>query len=230
MIARRTPHAARRKITLRSYFATLKQACDIVGVRFAGVEWKKLGEITKGKLEYGSGTKAVIYDNRVRYIRITDIDENGNLKREKVSPKNIEEKFYLKSGDLLFARSGATVGKNYLYDGEENSAIFAGYLIRLRVDEKIAIPKYVYYCVKTSIYRSFVNETMSIASQPNINAKQYSEYKILVPPIEVQEYVVSILDKFDKLVNDINEGLPKEIELRQKQYEYYRERLLNFPK
>ena len=225
-----TPHAARRKITLRSYFATLKQACDIVGVRFAGVEWKKLGEIAKGKLEYGSGTKAVIYDNRVRYIRITDIDENGNLKREKVSPKNIEEKFYLKSGDLLFARSGATVGKNYLYDGEENSAIFAGYLIRLRVDEKIAIPKYVYYCVKTSIYRSFVNETMSIASQPNINAKQYSEYKILVPPIEVQEYVVSILDKFDRLVNDINEGLPKEIELRQKQHEYYRERLLNFPK
>ena len=54
--------------------------------------------------------------------------------------------------------------------------------------------------------------------------------EIILPNKDVQEQVVSILDKFDKLVNDINEGLPKEIDLRQKQYEYYRERLLNFPK
>ena len=70
----------------------------------------------------------------------------------------------------------------------------------------------------------------SNSSKPNINAKQYSEFKIPVPPIAVQEHVVSILDKFDELINDISTGIPKEIELRQKEYEYYRERLLSFPR
>lgn len=56
------------------------------------------------------------------------------------------------------------------------------------------------------------------------------EYKIPLPPLPVQEYIVSKLDKFDKIINDIKQGLPKEIELRQKQYEYYREKLLNFEK
>ena len=56
------------------------------------------------------------------------------------------------------------------------------------------------------------------------------KFKFLLPSLKVQEYIVSILDKFDTLVNDIKNGLPQEIELRQKQYEYYREKLLNFPK
>ena len=64
----------------------------------------------------------------------------------------------------------------------------------------------------------------------SISMKDLIEIKILLPSLEVQEYVVSILDKFDTLVNDIKIGLPKEIELRQKQYEYYREKLLNFKK
>jgi specificity subunit S of type I restriction-modification system len=59
---------------------------------------------------------------------------------------------------------------------------------------------------------------------------KYSQIKIPVPPIKVQEHIVSILDKFDTLINDISKGLPKEIELRQKQYEYYREKLLSFEK
>ncbi|WP_314393364.1 restriction endonuclease subunit S, partial [Leptotrichia shahii] len=76
----------------------------------------------------------------------------------------------------------------------------------------------------------FVENTKSNGSQPNINAKQYSDFKILLPPLPVQEYIVSILDKFDALVNDLSQGLPREIELRQKQYEYYREKLLDFEK
>ncbi|MDU7115272.1 MAG: restriction endonuclease subunit S, partial [Peptoniphilus harei] len=63
-----------------------------------------------------------------------------------------------------------------------------------------------------------------------LSINEMEKIKIPLPSLIVQDYVVSILDKFDNLVNDINEGLPKEIELRQKQYEYYRERLLNFPK
>lgn len=190
-------------------------------------EWVKLEELTEVKLSYGSGAKAVNYDGKVRYIRITDINENGLLKNEKVSPEVIEDKYILKKGDILFARSGATVGKNYLHDSDEPS-IYAGYLIKFSPDFKKVNSKYVYHCVNNSEYDKFILSSKSTASQPNINAQQYSNFKILVPPLHVQQHIVSILDKFDTLVHDIKEGLPKEIELRQKQYEYWREQLLSF--
>ena len=188
-----------------------------------------MGEIAVGNLTYGSGASAIEYDGEVRYVRITDIDINGNLKEEKFSPSEVEEKYFLNYGDILFARSGATVGKNYIHQTEEKS-IYAGYLIRLIVNQKLALAKYIYHCINTTEYFKFVENTKSNGSQPNINAKQYSNFKILLPPLPVQEYIVSILDKFDALVNDLSQGLPREIELRQKQYEYYREKLLNFEK
>ena len=89
------------------------------------VELIKLSEVAREKLSYGSGAKAVNYNDEVRYIRITDINENGQLKNEKVSPENIDDKYILKKGDILFARSGATVGKNYYYNLNEK-AIYAG--------------------------------------------------------------------------------------------------------
>lgn len=192
-----------------------------------GVEWKSLGEIAIEGLSYGSGASAVEFDGDTRYIRITDIDENGNLKNEKVSPSKIEEKYKLNYGDILFARSGATVGKNFFYNLTEKS-IYAGYLIRLIVDKKIVLPKYAYYCVNTSDYNKLILDTKSSGSQPNINAKQYSSFKIPIPSLAVQQHIVNILDKFDALINDISQELPKEIELRQKQYEYFREKLLSF--
>ena len=213
-----------------SFFRILAEAADSVGVKLFGVEWKSLVDISKGKLEYGSGASAIGYNNKVRYIRITDIDEMGNLKEEKVSPSVIDEKYYLNYGDILFARSGATVGKNFIFKDKTELSIFAGYLIRLQVNERLANSKYVYYCINTNKYIDFVNSVKSGGSQPNINAQQYSRFLIPLPSIPVQEHIVSILDKFDTLVNDIKNGLPKEIELRQKQYEYFREKLLNFRK
>ena len=68
------------------------------------------------------------------------------------------------------------------------------------------------------------------AKMPRGNKSKIMEYRIPIPPLKEQERIVSILDKFDTLTNSISEGLPKEIELRQKQYEYYREKLLTFPK
>ena len=217
------------KIISNRYFDLLEEACDIVGIELFNVEWKSLEEVSTGKLQYGSGASAVEYDGKTRYIRITDIDEMGNLKLEKVSPNKIEDKYYLSYGDILFARSGATVGKNFIYT-EDYPAVFAGYLIRLKVNKKLVNPKFVYSCLNTTSYKSFILNKKSNSSKPNINAKQYSEFKIPVPPFAVQEHVVSILDKFDELINDISTGIPKEIELRQKEYEYYRERLLSFPR
>lgn len=212
------------------YYDILQEAANIVEVDIEDkVYLKVLSDISREKLSYGSGAKAVSYDENIRYIRITDIDDNGKLKQEKVSPSIIEDKYMLRKGDILFARSGATVGKNYIHLVDER-AIYAGYLIKFTADTNKVLSKYVYYCVNNSNYEKFVSNMKSNASQPNINAQQYSNYKVLVPPLHVQQHVVSILDKFDTLVNDLKVGLPKEIEQRQKQYEYWRECLLNFPR
>ena len=219
---------ARTLILSSHYYDLLEEVSKFVSVDIKDkVEWLKLEELAKSKLTYGSGAKAVNYDGKIRYIRITDINENGLLKNEKVSPEVIEDKYILEKGDILFARSGATVGKNYLYNSDELS-IYAGYLIKFSPDFKRVNSKYVYYCVNNTEYDKFILSSKSTASQPNINAQQYSNFKILIPPLHVQQHIVSILDKFDTLVNDIKEGLPKEIELRQKQYEYWREQLLSF--
>lgn len=212
------------------YYNILQEAANIVEVDIEDkVYLKTLSDISREKLSYGSGAKAVSYDENIRYIRITDIDDNGQLKQEKVSPGIVEDKYMLKKGDILFARSGATVGKNYIHLVDEKS-IYAGYLIKFTADTNEVLCKYVYHCVNNSMYEKFISSMKSNASQPNINAQQYSNYKVIVPPLHVQQHVVNILDKFDTLVNDIKEGLPKEIEQRQKQYEYWRECLLNFPR
>lgn len=212
------------------YYDILQEATNIVEVDIEDkVHLKTLSDISREKLSYGSGAKAVPYDENIRYIRITDIDDNGQLKQEKVSPGIVEDKYMLKKGDILFARSGATVGKNYIHLVNEK-AIYAGYLIKFAADTNKVLCKYVYHCVNNSMYEKFISSMKSNASQPNINAQQYSNYKVIVPPLHVQQHVVSILDKFETLVNDIKEGLPKEIEQRQKQYEYWRECLLNFPR
>ena len=223
-------HSTAQQEITSNFFELLKEAAKIADIDVSDkVEWKTLGEISVGNLTYGSGASAIEYDGEVRYVRITDIDTNGNLKEEKFSPSEIEEKYFLNYGDILFARSGATVGKNYIHQSGEKS-VYAGYLIRLIVNQKLALPKYIYYYINSTEYFKFVENTKSNGSQPNINAKQYSDFKIPLPPLPVQEYIVSILDKFDALVNDLSQGLPKEIELRQKQYEHYREKLLNFEK
>lgn len=221
---------ARTSIISNNYYDILEEAANIVEVDIEDkVYLKGLSDISREKLSYGSGAKAVSYDENIRYIRITDIDDNGKLKQEKVSPSIVEDKYMLRKGDILFARSGATVGKNYIHLVDE-SAIYAGYLIKFTADTDKVLSKYVFYYVNNSNYEKFVSNMKSNASQPNINAQQYSNYKILVPPLHVQQHVVSILDKFDTLVNDLKVGLPREIEQRQKQYEYWRECLLNFPR
>ena len=193
-----------------------------------GVKWLTMSELATDKLAYGAGASAIEFDGEIRYIRITDITENGNLTNVPMSPSDFEEKYLLKDGDILLARSGATVGKNFYYKESFGKAIYAGYLIRLQVNREIAEPKYIYHYLNSSAYNNFVANTKSSGSQPNINAKQYGSFKIPVPSLEEQERIVGILDQFDTLVHSISEGLPKEIALRQQQYEYYRNELLNF--
>jgi len=148
-----------------------------------GFEEISLGDkkICKISGEYGSGASAINFDGNVRYIRITDIDESGVLRQKKVSPSIIEEKYFLQREDLLFARSGATVGKTYLFRGTEGKSQYAGYLIRFRFNKNI-LPEFIYSFTKTSKYLTWISSIQRVVAQPNINAKQYCALEIPLPP------------------------------------------------
>ncbi|WP_289053548.1 restriction endonuclease subunit S [Carboxylicivirga marina] len=165
---------------------------------------KTLEELSIRKGEYGGGFSAIdFFDGAPRYIRITDIDADGKLNDEIKAPSgNSEEweKYKLIEGDILFARSGATVGKSFLYEKSNIDCVFAGYLIRFRPNKEIALPKYVYYYTKTPSYFAWIKNKQNVVAQPNINAKQYgTELQIPLPPLPTQQKIAAILDEADKL-------------------------------
>ena len=114
---------------------------------------------------------------------------------------------------------------------EDDKFYLAPNVAMIRINKDYIKPKYLLYLLQSSSFKhKEINKWLESSSMKNLTMENIRKFNIIIPSLQVQDYVVSILDKYDKLVNDIKEGLPKEIELRQKQYEYYRERLLNFPK
>ncbi len=186
-----------------------------------GWEVKKLGEISKEKLSYGSGASAIPYDGKIRYIRITDINNDGDLNEEKVSANIIEDKYILNNGDILFARSGATVGKTYCHKEKNGKCLYAGYLIRLVPDKNLVKPEYVFSYTKTSYYLSFVKNAQNAVAQPNINAKQYGNLLICLPPLPLQQQFAEKVEAIEHQKEMIKQSI-KEVEtLFNSRMDYY---------
>lgn len=152
---------------------------------------QSLGDISIVAGHYGATCSSAPYDaNLPRYVRITDIQDNGLLSPDMVSPAGPSAAWSslgLDPGDLLFARSGATVGKSYLHKSEDGACVFAGYLIRFRLDTSMAIPEFVYGFTRTETYLSWIATTQRVVAQPNINAKQYASLTIPLPLLSDQE-------------------------------------------
>lgn len=172
---------------------------------------KRLGEVCTGKLSYGTSSPSRVYDARVRYIRITDIDDNGRLLNDLVSPKEYDAKHVLKDGDLVFARTGATVGKSYMYSLSDGVCVYAGYLIRARVDESIIRPKYLFYFTKTSRYKLFIQQSQAAAAQPNVNAEKYSNMLVPIPPVHEQDEIMSCIGKIQELSIQLQQNYNRQI-------------------
>ena len=158
-----------------------------------------LRQIAKEKLSYGSGASAVEYDGKCRYVRITDITNQGDLSNDIKSPNEYDKKYILNDGDILFARSGATVGKTLLYKKIYGECIYAGYLIRLVPNKELVIPEYVFHYTKTDYYSNFIASNMKVVAQPNINAQQYGDLEIGLPPLELQNQFATFVQQTDKL-------------------------------
>lgn len=199
------------------------QLLDLEGKE--GVEKKTLDKVSDIFGEYGLSVPSKPYDG-VRYLRITDITDSGSLNNDCVSADIKEDinKEPLIDGDLLFARTGATVGKTLLYKTEYGECLFAGYLIRYRFKKDIVNPRYVFHYTHSSKYFSWVKSSLAIGAQPNISAQRYNSLTIPIPSLEEQSRIVSILDTFEASIANLEEQL----KLREKQYEYYRNKLLTF--
>lgn len=176
-----------------------------------GWEVKKLGELTKEKPTYGSMASAVEYDGETRYVRITDIDNNGDLLPNKMSPSIVEDKYLLKDGDIVFARSGATVGKTYCYMNTNERMIYAGYLIKFVPDDKYVLPIYLSFYTKTDFYKAFIQSNAQAVAHPNINAKQYSSLDVFVPPLSLQTLFAEKIQHIEAL-KSANSQAQKEAE------------------
>ena len=174
-----------------------------------GLKVVTLKDICVGKLAYGSGAAATDYDGTTRYIRITDITDTGELNNDVKSPNTIDEKYLLNDGDILFARSGNTVGKTFRYKAEHGRGIYAGFLIRLIPDTTKVLPDYVFGFTKSAFYEDFVKKTQRAVGQPNINAQEYGDLQICLPPLEEQKRFSEFMAQSDKSKFELQQAIEK---------------------
>ena len=176
----------------------------------------KLSELSKeNKGTYGIGASAVDYsEDLYTYLRITDIKEDGSLDYSNL--KSIDdsnaEKYILKKGDIVFARTGNSTGKAYYYDGEIPNLVYAGFLIKFSLDEKKVNPKFIKYYTMTKEYKNWVKEIQTGSTRSNINEKMYGNMEVRLPSRIYQDKMVSLLERIDKKIelnNQINNNLQK---------------------
>ncbi|MFB5538844.1 restriction endonuclease subunit S [Enterococcus faecalis] len=154
--------------------------------------------------EYGLNASAIEYDGKNKYLRITDIDDSSRkfIQNKLTSPNiNVEEasNYILTVGDILFARTGASVGKTYRYDIKDGKVYFAGFLIRARIKDSFD-SEFVYWTTLTDRYNTFIKIMSQRSGQPGINAKEYSSFNILIPNIKEQQKIGAFLKKIDDTI------------------------------
>lgn len=175
-------------------------------------EIKKLSDLAVGKGSYGIGASAVDFDeNLPRYLRITDISEQGRLLNEDL--KSVDDadsyKYILKENDIVFARTGNTTGKTYLYNVKDGLLIYAGFLIKFSINSKIADPRFIKYFTETNFYWYWVNIMSVRSGQPGINENEYAKLPVPFPKLVEQQKIASILSTWDKAI-ELKEKLIKQ--------------------
>ena len=162
----------------------------------AGWEVKRLRFLLSEPLKYGANESAEFEDRtNPRYIRITDVNEDGSLREEtfKSLPEEVAAPYMLDDGDILLARSGATVGKTFIYRVSWGRAAYAGYLIRARINKK-ANADFIYLFLNSKAYWDWLNSVFIQSTIQNVNAEKYSNLLISIPPLTEQKAIVEFLD------------------------------------
>ena len=184
-----------------------KDGESVPEIRFAGFtdpwEQRKLGDVASS-FDYGLNAAATEYDGQNKYLRITDIDDETHefSKSDLTTPLAdlaMSADYLLKESDLLFARTGASVGKTYLYRQFDGMVYFAGFLIRARIGEG-ADPEFAYQATLTDAYKKYVAITSQRSGQPGVNAQEYADYQLMLPSKTEQQQIGMTLRSLDDLI------------------------------
>ena len=176
-------------------------------IRFKGFtdpwEQRKLSEMC-GTFEYGLNAAAKEFDGKNKYIRITDIDDASRefLLSDLSSPDICLDgmsKYLLSSGDIVFARTGASVGKTYIYRENDGIVYFAGFLIRAKVNQDNDA-EFVFQSTLSPSYEKYIRITSQRSGQPGVNAQEYGEYDLFAPSKEEQQRIGQFLRGIDNLI------------------------------
>lgn len=176
------------------------------------MEKSNLGNISSNEM-YGMNSAAKDYDGFNKYIRITDISETSNkfIPNPLTSPDgDLEDKYKLKKGDIVFARTGASTGKTYLYDDNDRNLYFAGFLIKFHIDN--ADPKFIFYNTLKEEYLNWVSVMSVRSGQPGINSNEYKKLPIILPSLDEQNKISNFLTSIDK-----------KIDLLERKHQFYQE-------
>ncbi|WP_278557871.1 restriction endonuclease subunit S [Limosilactobacillus vaginalis] len=164
-------------------------------------EQRKLGEVLT-EFQYGLNTPAISFNGIDKYIRITDIDENTHRFNVDniTSPKETNDDYLLTEGDILFARTGASVGKTYIYNSNDGKIYYAGFLIKGHI-RKNYDSRFVFETTLLSRYTNFVKITSIRSGQPGINANEYKKYTFYTPTLNEQRLLSTLMQKLEKLLS-----------------------------
>ena len=184
-----------------------KNGSSVPEIRFKGFtdawEQRKLSEMC-GTFEYGLNAAAKEFDGKNKYIRITDIDDASRefLLSDLSSPDICLDgmsKYLLSSGDIVFARTGASVGKTYIYRENDGIVYFAGFLIRAKVNQDNDA-EFVFQSTLSPSYEKYIRITSQRSGQPGVNAQEYGEYDLFAPSKEEQQRIGHFLRGIDSLI------------------------------
>ena len=189
-------------ITLHQYKCIPKQ-CSFSS-RFTNPwEQRKLGEVAQS-FEYGLNAAAKEYDGINKYLRITDIDDasrkfnTDNLTSPDTGLETAEN-YRLVDGDILFARTGASVGKSYIYRAVDGLVYFAGFLIRARIKPEYDA-EFIFQNTLSESYGKYIQVASQRSGQPGVNAQEYADYKLYLPTYDEQHKIGAFLRSLDNLI------------------------------
>ncbi len=183
------------------------------------VDWRaeQLGNLCVEGPEYGANVPGIEFrEGLPRYIRITDVNDDGTLSPLEKKSINREEAqpYLLKLGDIIFARSGATVGKTYLYKTHDGSCAFAGYTIRFKPARQLLLSEFLFQFTHSNFYYQWVKNMLRAGAQPNINGSEYASLFLPLPSIQEQKKIVEILSAADDALDRARAVIEKTKELK----------------
>jgi type I restriction enzyme S subunit len=182
-------------------------------------EWEvdRLEALCSEKPTYGINAKAVDFTYQLpTYIRITDIDEEGNFSKtgRKCVDSSFSHQYILKKGDLVFARTGATVGKTYLYNEHDGILVYAGFLIKVSTNEKLLDSSFLKYLTETPYYLNWVGLMSQRSGQPGINGNEYASFLVPKPNFLEQKTIAERLNSLNQKLQTEQAFLHKQQQIK----------------